>query len=188
MKALVEATLYRDAGAVKRYHVKRTHRTQTIAEHTFGMLMLVKQVTEGHGDYGLQSRSTIYEAILHHDLPELMTGDIPAPIKRAHPELGPLIDSIERDLYPLYQEFRLDLTQEEAALLKWADRMELVLWCLEEFRMGNTYMKPTVARGLGWIIAAYLPPCAKQLTDEVVLEALSLGIAPAAGAELEMNA
>jgi 5'-deoxynucleotidase YfbR-like HD superfamily hydrolase len=186
MKALVEATLYRDAGAVKRYHVKRTHRTQTIAEHTFGMLMLVKQVTEGLGEYGLQSRATLYEAILHHDLPELMTGDVPAPIKRVHPELGPLMDSIEQDLYPLYRDYTL--TQEEAALLKWADRMELVLWCLEEFKMGNTYTKPTVARGLGWILASYLPECCHALTGEAVEEARSLGIEPAQGAELELNA
>lgn len=186
MKALVEATLYRDAGAVKRYHVKRTHRTQTIAEHTFGMLMLVKQVTEGQGEYGLQSRATLYEAILHHDLPELMTGDVPAPIKRVHPELGPLMDSIEQDLYPLYRDYTL--TQEEATLLKWADRMELVLWCLEEFRMGNTYTKPTVARGLGWILASYLPECCRALTDEAIDEARSLGIEPAQGAELELNA
>lgn len=182
MKALVEAMLYRDAGAVKRYHVKRTHRTQTIADHTFGMLMLVKQVATD----SLLSGGTLYEAILHHDLPELFTGDIPAPIKRVHPELGPLMDSIEEELKPLHEEF--NLTSEQGALLKWADRMELVLWCLEEFRMGNTYTKTTVARGLGWIIAARVPACAKPLTDEVVMESLSLGIAPAVGAELEMNA
>jgi len=182
MKALVEATLYRDAGAVKRYHVKRTHRTQSIAEHTFGMLMLVKQVAPHIDKYML------YEAILHHDLPELMTGDVPAPIKRVHPELGPLMDTIERDLHPLYSPILEGLTQEEAALLKWADRMELVLWCLEEFRMGNGYMKPTVARGLGWILASYMPACCRGLTDEVVADALSVGIEPAQGAELEMNA
>lgn len=186
MKALVEATLYRDAGAVKRYHVKRTHRTQSVAEHTFGMLMLVKQVTRGRGEFGLQARAVLYEAILHHDLPELMTGDVPAPIKRAHPELGPLMDSIEQELYPLYQEF--DLTTEEGALLKWADRMELVLWCLEEVRMGNDYLKPTVARGLGWVLAARLPECCVDLTNEVVADARSVGIEPASGAELEMNA
>jgi 5'-deoxynucleotidase YfbR-like HD superfamily hydrolase len=186
MKALVEATLYRDAGAVKRYHVKRTHRVQTIAEHTFGMLMLVKQVTEGTAEYGLQSRATLYEAIMHHDLPELFTGDIPAPIKRVHPELGPLMDSIEEELKPLHRDFVL--TSEEGALLKWADRMELVLWCLEEYRMGNTYAKPTVARGLGWILAARLPECCRELTGEVVVDALSVGIEPASGAELEMNA
>lgn len=182
MKALVEATLYRDAGAVKRYHVKRTHRTQTIAEHTFGMLMLVKQVAPHIDKYML------YEAILHHDLPELMTGDVPAPIKRVHPELGPLMDSIEHDLQPLYNPVLEGLTQEEAALMKWADRMELVLWCLEEFRLGNTYMKPTVARGLGWILTSYMPACCRGLTDEVVADALSVGIEPAQGAELEMQA
>ncbi|UOF78580.1 putative hydrolases of hd superfamily [Bacteriophage sp.] len=186
MKALVEATLYRDAGAVKRYHVKRTHRQQSIAEHTFGMLMLVKQVTEGIGEYGMQARCQLYEAILHHDLPELMTGDVPAPIKRVHPELGPLMDSIEQDLYPLYRDYTL--TGEEAALLKWADRMELVLWCLEEFKMGNSYTKPTVARGLGWVLASYLPEYCRTLTGEVVEEARTLGIEPATGAELELNA
>lgn len=186
MKALTEATLYRDAGAVKRYHVKRTHRTQTIAEHTFGMLMLVKQVTEGMAEYGLQSLATLYNAILHHDLPELMTGDVPAPIKRVHPELGPLMDSIEQDLYPLYRDYTL--TQEEAALLKWADRMELVLWCLEEFRMGNTFVLDTIRRGIGWILAAHIPECCRALTDGVVRELRDKhNITPATGAELEMK-
>jgi 5'-deoxynucleotidase YfbR-like HD superfamily hydrolase len=185
MKALVEATLYRDAGAVKRYHVKRTHRTQTIAEHTFGMLMLVKQVIQ-LSDVPFRRTALLYEAILHHDLPELFTGDIPAPIKRVHPELGPLMDSIEAELKPLHQDF--DLTAEEGALLKWADRMELVLWCLEEFRLGNTYTKPTVARGLGWILAARIPECCRGLTEEVLDDARSIGIEPASGAELEMTA
>ncbi len=186
MKPLVEATLYRDAGAVKRYHVKRTIRTQTVAEHTFGMLMLVKQVTEGYGAYGLQARASLYEAIMHHDLPELMTGDVPAPIKRAHPELGPLMDSIEQELAPLYRDF--ELSPLETALCKWADRMELVLWCLEEYRMGNTYVKDTIRRGIGWILAGHMPDCCRQLTDDVVRELRTLNITPATGAELEKNA
>lgn len=185
MKALVEATLYRDAGAVKRYHVKRTHRYQTIAEHTFGMLMLVKQVTAGK--LSDERKVDLYEAILHHDLPELFTGDIPAPIKRVHPDLGPLMDSIEEGLTPLYMNVE-DLFPEDAVLVKWADRMELVLWCLEEVRMGNTNLIPTVARGLGWILAVRIPDCAQALTEEVVADALTVGIAPATGAELEMNA
>ena len=179
MKALVEATLYRDAGAVKRYHVKRTHRSQSIAEHTFGMLMLIKQINP-------MCTKNVMNAVLHHDLPELFTGDIPAPIKRVHPELGPLMDSIEEDLAPLFQDFLI--TVPEAILLKWADRMELVLWCLEEVRLGNSYCRPTVARGLGWILMAKMPDNAQELTAEVVADAWTLGIAPATGAELEMNA
>lgn len=178
MKAVVEAQLYRDAGQVKRYHTKRTHRMQTIADHTFGMLMLVKQV-DAHCSKGL------YNAILHHDLPELFTGDVPGPIKRAHPDLGPLMDSIEEGLAPLYIE--TSLVPEEEALLKWADRMELVLWCLEEVKMGNRGCAETVAKGLGWILAGRVPECAKPLTDEVVAEAASFCIHPQKGAELEMT-
>lgn len=179
MKALVEATLYRDAGQVKRYHVKRTHRTQTVAEHTFGMLMLVRQVDP-------HASKSLYNAILHHDLPELFTGDVPAPIKRAHPDLGSLMDSIEEGLTPLYQD--IALIPEEQVLLKWADRMELVMWCLEEVRMGNTKLVDAVRRGLGWIIAGRVPECARQLTEEVVADAATLCIQPATGAELERNA
>lgn len=185
MKALVEAQLYRDAGGVKRYHVKRTHRTQTVAEHTFGMLMLVKQVLEKTvvSDF---DKSRIYEAVLHHDLPELFTGDIPAPIKRAHPQLGPLMNTIEEGLAPLYLDAHLGPW--DAALIKWADRMELVLWCLEEIRMGNTFLEQTAQRGLGWILASVVPECALELTEEVVADARSLGINPDVGSDLEKNA
>jgi 5'-deoxynucleotidase YfbR-like HD superfamily hydrolase len=183
MKPLIEAQLYRDAGAVKRYHVKRTLRQQTVAEHTFGMLMLVKQVAP-HID-----KSVLYAAILHHDLPELMTGDVPAPIKRAHPELGPLMNSIEEELAPLYDPLCERLTQEEASLLKWADRMELVLWCLEEYRMGNTFVLDTIRRGIGWILAAAMPDCCRELTEAVVRELRDKHhITPAVGTELERNA
>lgn len=180
MKALVEAQLYRDAGQVKRYHVKRTHRIQTVAEHTFGMLMLIKQVAP-------HSSKDLYNAILHHDLPELFTGDVPGPIKRAHPDLGPLLDSIEEGLAPLYQD--ITLIPSEQWLLKWADRMELTMWCLEEIRMGNTNIATTARRGLGWILASPVLPCARQLTQEVVADAATVGIHPASiRAELEMNA
>ena len=179
MKPLVEARLYRDAGAVKRYHAQRTLRTQTVADHTFGMLMLIKQVAP-HLD-----KTALYAAILHHDLPELMTGDIPAPIKRAHPALGPLLEEIEQGLAPLY--LPVDLLPEDAALLKWADTMELVLWCLEEVRLGNSFVVPMVSRGLGWILNSYMPECCVALTMEVVQDAQDLNIEPASGAELEMR-
>lgn len=182
MTLLTAAKLFRDAGAVKRYHVKRVLRTQTVAEHTFGVLMLVKQVMPA------MLNAHMVTAILHHDLPELITGDIPAPIKRAHPELGPLLDSIEAGMAPLYDQADARLTAEQHALLKWADRMELVQWCLEEWRMGNTYVKDTIRRGMGWIQAARIPSAnAVTLTNEVLKEMESLGLAPATGAELEMK-
>lgn len=184
---LTEATLYRDAGQVKRWHVKRTHRTQTVAEHTFGMLMLVKQMVE-EDSTGFEPFEVLdlYNAILHHDLPELMTGDIPAPIKRAHPQLGPILEIVEAELAPLYRDF--DLTQNQAVMLKWADRMELVLWCVEEYEMGNRNTKATIERGLGWIMQAQMPLNCLGFTNTVVRHIRDThGIHPATGATLEMK-
>lgn len=182
MKALTEATLYRDAGNVKRYHTKCTLRQQTVAEHTFGVLMLVKQVAEYDSEL---YNCRFVEAVLHHDLPELMTGDIPAPIKRAHPQLGPLLDDIEEGLAPLC--ISVMLTSDQEALLKWADKMELVLWCLEELEMGNTQVRDMIRVTMGWILTTVVPTCARPLTDEVVSRMSYLGLKPATGNELEMS-
>lgn len=174
MKPLVEATLYRDAADVIRYHTKRVQRNQTIGQHSFNMMMLVQQVSP-------DCRKEVLLAIMHHDLPELMTGDIPAPIKRMHDRLGPLMDEIEQDLAPLYKEF--GLTPEEEQLVKWADRMELVLWCIEEYKLGNSYTRETAQIGMQWILEArvgFTPvggvQLADQLTNDVVTEMLNMGM------------
>ena len=180
MKALVEAQLYRDAGAVKRYHTKRTHRTQTVAEHTFGMLILLKQVCGG----SLSPR--VVNAVLHHDLPELFTGDIPAPIKRSHSKLGPLLDEIETQLEPLY--IADELEPAEAALVKWADRVELVLWCLEEYRMGNVAAGVMASRGMSWVLQAPKPVCCRELDEQIVMDMTDLGLVIWDVTELEKNA
>lgn len=143
MRAIVENTLYRDAADVDRYHTKRTLRRQTVGQHSFNMIMLIQQVAPG-------CRKEVLLAAMHHDLPELKTGDIPGPIKRVHPQLGPLMDEIESGLYPLFRDW--GLTHEEETLLKWADRMEGCLWCLEEVRMGNTYTARTAEKYMSWML------------------------------------
>jgi 5'-deoxynucleotidase YfbR-like HD superfamily hydrolase len=175
MTLLTEATLYRDAADVKRYHTRRVTREQSVGAHSFNMLMLVNMVAP-------DARKEVFVAIMHHDLPELMTGDIPAPIKRMHDMLGPIMDQLESELAPLYRD--CGLTSEEEHLVKWADRMELVLWCLEEFRLGNRYCAETAERGLTWILEArkgdnaYCGPFSTtdHLTTEVVNEFITLGL------------
>lgn len=179
MDPLVEARLYRDAGAVTRYHTQRTIRRQTVAEHSFGVCMLIRQVWPDC------SRNLLFAA-MHHDLPELMTGDIPAPVKRAHPQMDTYLEEFEASLHPLFYD-TVFMDAEELALLKWADTMELVLWCLEEFRMGNkqTNICDMVRRALGWVLARRVPLCAVQLTAAIVADATSHGLSPYSGKALE---
>jgi hypothetical protein len=141
MTALEEAMLYRDAGAVKRYHTVRTVRQQDLSAHTHGVLMLIKQV------YPECSRHLLIAA-MHHDLPELITGDVPAPVKRSSPGLAVVLEELEKGAAPLYQD--MGLTPFEECVLKWCDTFELVLYCMEEVLMGNDYAAIPMRRGLNW--------------------------------------
>jgi len=175
MKLITETILYRDAADVRRYHTKRVLRDQSIGAHSFNMLMLINLVAP-------DARKEVFVAVMHHDLPELMTGDIPAPIKKMHDMLGPLMDQIESGLAPLFKD--CGLTDEEERLVKWADRMELVLWCLEEVRLGNTYCAETAEKGMMWILESRqadghyygVNQATDQLTTEVVQVFIKLGM------------
>lgn len=142
MSALEHACLMRDAAAVQRYHTVRTLRQQTLADHTFGVMMLIRHIYP-------DARREVYLAAMHHDLPEFVTGDMPAPAKAASPALAILLEEAERGTAPLYEEF--GLTPHEESVLKWCDYMELVLWCLEEVQMGNAYAGPPARKALTWL-------------------------------------
>jgi HD containing hydrolase-like enzyme len=169
------ACLMRDAGAVKRYHTVRTARIQTVAEHTFGVMQLIQQIYP-------DARKEVLLAAMHHDLPEYVTGDVPAPIKRQLPRLAILLEEAERGTAPLHQDF--NLTAFEEAVVKWCDLMELVFWCLEEVQMGNTYAMHPCIKGLSWLWDAYdglvaqnpLTNTARKLLRETTEAARKAGI------------
>ncbi len=142
MTPFEQANLMRDAAAVKRYHTVRTLREQTVGAHTFGVMQLIDQIYP-------EARKEVYIAAMHHDLPELITGDIPAPMKRQLPRLAVLLEEAEKGTVPLHRD--CGLTAFEEAVLKWCDLMELVLWCLEELYHGNTYAVHPCTKGLTWL-------------------------------------
>lgn len=137
-----DLALLRDAAAVQRFHTNRKLRQQNLAEHSFGVMQLIRYIWP-------EARREVYLAAMHHDLPEFITGDIPAPIKRRMPTLAVALEQAERGAAPLYQDFGLTPTEE--AVLKWCDTMELVLWCLEEIQLGSVFGIGPCATGLTWL-------------------------------------
>lgn len=136
-------TMLRAAGAIRRYHTLRTHRTQTVADHSHGVAMLVLAVyPEAHAE--------LIKAALTHDLPEIVTGDIPATAKWRHPELGKIENEISAKFRSEYG-IQYVLSETEHSILKWCDMMELVLWCLEDVQLGNSYAAEVVERGLAYL-------------------------------------
>ncbi len=138
----------RQAGSVHRWHTSpKMLRVQTVADHCWNVCMLILHVYPG-------ANRLLLIAALRHDNAELITGDMPAPAKWYNPDLANELNSVEAfvDLIFKYpDETVLTLSVFEQTVLRWADAAELVLFCLEDGRMGNrTAHRPAwaVLRGM----------------------------------------
>ena len=166
--------LEREAADVLRYHTLRTLRQQSIGAHSFGVMQLVLAADPG-------CRKEVLVAAMRHDYSELFTGDVPAPAKRASAALQGALDDLER-AQPHLAPHPGPFTSKELRLLKWADTMELVLWCLEEHEMGNTLVDRIATLGMTCIRASaercqeYCTPAAHTFTHQVIQRMESLGL------------
>ena len=140
---LQSVLLLRDASSVSRYHTVRTHRQQSVADHSHGVAMLMLRIHPS-------AAAHVLRAALCHDLAEVVTGDLPAPVKWANPVLKELLAGIEVR-YEDALGISTELSEDEMLLLKWCDTMELVLWSWEEVMMGNSYAIDIVSNGVQYV-------------------------------------
>jgi 5'-deoxynucleotidase YfbR-like HD superfamily hydrolase len=125
----------RRAGQTKRYHTEVVIKEQNVGEHSFNVAWLTYLLTKG------QPMSALLLHALAHDAAENATGDIPSPTKRA---LGirPQVDAFEAALMAEVGLSLPPLDEHNAHLLKLADALDGVLYCLREYEMGNRTLRP----------------------------------------------
>lgn len=141
-KVMQSVVILYESGAVKRYHAKRTHVFQTVADHAWGVALLITRLHPN-------PRADLLKAAILHDAHEVITGDVPYTVKAANPELKKLLTRLE-----VYAEETIglgrslhDLPPEDFFWLKAADMMELVLYCRSEMMLGNKHIEPIWDRG-----------------------------------------
>lgn len=137
----------RSGGEVTRFHTCRVVGEQTVATHSFGVANLCVWLTYG------KASGTLLRAALEHDLPEQATGDLPAPFKWENPRVKALVDGREETFihdYGLVDPDN-DLSPYERWVLKWADMLELVLFCTEQQTLGNRSLDEIKARGIEYL-------------------------------------
>ena len=78
----------------------------------------------------------LIKASLYHDIPEHIFGDIPYSAKRDYASIAGVFEALE-DRWMKDNRFRVFLTQSEKLILEWADRLDLILFCLDEKELGN---------------------------------------------------
>lgn len=133
-----------DTGRVRRFHTIADYTgtpLQTVAEHAWGVALLCMEICRRvHMDVS----PTLLRAALLHDAEEQYTGDLPAPVKWRFPELASAMRVVEvtvRD--ELGVDYDVDLTPAEKAILKWADALELYLYCKRRVAAGvAAYREP----------------------------------------------
>lgn len=125
----------RRGGDTERYHTERRNSPNTVGHHSFNVAWLTALLTPG---LGAAERAHLTMAALAHDLAEHITGDIPAPTKRAVPGLREAVGNMEAQLMaPLGFVWEAQLRPELLRVLKLADAMEGALYCIDEAALGN---------------------------------------------------
>ena len=131
--AMTRLDFFRAAGEVKRCHTERTVRTQTNAQHSWGVATILLLVHP-------EASAEMLRAALWHDVSERAIGDIPSPVKWASPEMHEAITALEDAVNEKWDVMPAGLSSAERALLKFCDAFEFYLWAREEMAMGNTFM------------------------------------------------
>lgn len=133
----------RDAGNVRRYHTARIIGEQTVAAHSFNMCLILMEVLE-------HPSADVLKAAMFHDLAEVFTGDIPATFKWKFPAVGNILAATE-DLITEEAGLSIELDDLERRALKFADMMELCMFCCEQLELGNRNMIEILERGVDYL-------------------------------------
>lgn len=136
---------------IDRWALMRSARSETVSEHTLEVALLSHGLAIIGNTYLGKSYDAEKAALLalYHDAPEILTGDMPTPIKYNNPGLSGAYHALEKEmeeklLSMLPEEMRPAyaplLSPERDALLrlvKAADKLSAYIKCVEEVKSGN---------------------------------------------------
>ena len=137
---------------INRWGLMRNTVQENIQEHSHMVAVLAhalavirRDVLGGEADPGLAAAAALY-----HDAPEILTGDLPTPIKYYNPDIRDAYRQVEKvsadKLAAMLPEelrgafaplLREDYDPDTRALVKAADKLSAYIKCVEELKAGN---------------------------------------------------
>lgn len=132
-------TYARWAGEVERYHTWPVHRRQSVGEHTWQIMRIYFQI------WG-PLPSHIPTFMIWHDAGELVTGDLPFPIKKRNVELGNVMSELEAKAVRAMvgASFEGIVTEYELDRIKVCDLIEMWEFGVVESSLGNQMAQPII--------------------------------------------
>lgn len=127
------------AGQVRRYHTWPTLQVQTNAEHSWQVARIYEAL------FGPPS-AVVEQRIRWHDAGEIVTGDLPFPVKSKNPDIKVVFDEMERLAVVGLGVELAAVTDEERHRMKLCDLVEMWEFGMVELALGNRFAQPIVDR------------------------------------------
>ncbi len=164
---------------IDRWALMRNTRKETLSEHTLETAFIAHSlaVIENKRFGGKVDADRVALLALFHDAPEIITGDLPTPvkyynnnIKTAYKEIEAaaeerLLSLLPEDLRPEFRELFSCLDEHQKQIIKAADKLSALIKCRDEIAFGNRDFKSAEESTLKSIEAMNLPS-AKVFLEE----------------------
>ena len=145
---------------IQRWALMRNTATENVQEHSHQAAVLAHALAVirnerfgGHLDPG-----AVAAAALYHDASEILTGDMPTPIKYHDPAIRAaykdveavasrkLLDLLPAELQNAYRPILLEEDGEIRQVVKAADKLSAYIKCVEELKAGNNEFRDAAAQ------------------------------------------
>ena len=137
---------------ITRWGLMRNTFSENISEHSHMTAVLAHALAVIRNQFfdGRVDEGQVAVAALYHDAGEILTGDMPTPIKYYNPAIREAYRQVEQvavdkllgmlpdELRPTYSAALSPAASEIQQLVKAADKLSAYIKCLEELKAGNT--------------------------------------------------
>lgn len=186
---------------IKRWGLMRNAEPENVMEHSWEVAVIAHALALIRNQYfmGTVDANAIATAALFHDVSEVLTGDLPTPIKYFSTSLTTayrqieaiacteLINTLPQPLQASYQALLSDEQQPEShhQIIKAADTLSAYLKCLSELRAGNLEFSVTASElekklkesslpEVDYFMQSFVPACALHLDGSLKSRATKL--------------
>ncbi|MFQ9515638.1 MAG: 5'-deoxynucleotidase [Eubacterium sp.] len=140
---------------INRWGLMRNTITENIAEHSLEVAIIAHSLAIIGNTYFKKKLNAEHIAVLAimHDTTEIITGDLPTPIKYYAPEIrdsykkvekiaaNQLLSELPEQMRQEYEKILIEEQNQDWKYVKAADKLSAYIKCIEEANMGNTDFK-----------------------------------------------
>ena len=140
---------------IARWALMRNTRTENVEEHSYEVAVLAHALAVIGRDVFHKDLDPDKAAVaaLFHDAPEIITGDMPTPIKYYNPDIktayrqveavaqDKLLSMLPGELISAYEPLVRESDGQARRYVKAADKLSAYIKCVEELKAGNTEFK-----------------------------------------------